>query len=452
MIRVLKFIVPIIVIIALALSGFSYLSANKPVPEASTQERAALAVFAEQVERRSLQLSVKTQGEVRPRSEISVTPQVSGRIVYISDDFVDGGFIKRGQTIARLDKADFELAVVRARAGVAAAEQMVARENAEGEIAAKDIEQLGIADSSPLARREPQMAEAQAALDSANAQLSEANLALQRTAIIAPFDVRVRERSADVGQFVSPGQNLGSIFAIDSVEVALPLTDVQMGQLGLPLAFSETAAKPGPEVIFSTNVGGQMRQWKGRIARTAAAVNSQSRLISVFGVVEDPYGAGADNGAPIAPGLFVAAEIAGQTIEDVLWAPRAALRGNNELYIGVTPEEKETLELLKDGALNTIGGLLGGKPPVFRNQKSTKLLSIRPINIIYSDSNGAYFENGAEPGEMAIVSPIQAAFDGMRLNVRERARDGSVVPFAGEDAAPGNDLTASTATPAETAQ
>lgn len=394
MIRALKYALPILLFIALGVFGISYLSANKPVPEESTEERAPLAVFAEQIQRRTLQLSVTTQGEVRPRSEINVTPQVAGRITFISDNFIDGGLIRKGETIARLDKADYELAVVRANSGVAAAQQRVIREQAEAEIAVRDLAELGITEASPLARREPQMAEAQAALDSAFAQLSEANLALERTVIRAPFDVRVRERAADVGQFVTQGQNLGRIFAIDSVEVALPMTDQQMGQLGIPLAFTETRNEIGPKVVFSANVGGEKRTWQGRIARTAAAVNSQSRLINVFGVVDDPYGAGADNGAPMAPGLFVTAEIEGDTVEDILWAPRSALRGSNELYIG---------------------------------KKTDGTLSIRNIDVLYADETGAYFRTGATPGELAIVSPVQAAFDGMRLGIQERLPNGTIV-------------------------
>jgi len=262
MIRALKFIIPLILIVLLGIGALQFLNANKPEPETSTEEPKALTVFAEQIERRTLTFNVDVQGEVQPRSEISVTSQVSGRIVFISDRFVDGGFIAAGQTIARLDKEDAELAVIRAKAGVATAEQALAREQAEAELAVKDLQELGIADSSPLARREPQLAEARAALDSSRAQLSEANLALKRTVITAPFDVRVRERAADVGQFISPGQVLGSIFAIDSVEVALPITDAQMGQLNLPLAFTHSRATPGPEVIFKATVGGQMRQWR----------------------------------------------------------------------------------------------------------------------------------------------------------------------------------------------
>lgn len=392
--RIIAVILPIILLIGGAVVGIGILSANKPEPETSTEERQALAVFAEPIERRDLVLTVTAQGEVRPRSEILLTPQVSGRISYLSDKFENGGYIPRGEIIARLDQADYQLAIVRAKSGIATAEQALAREQAEADLAVRDLQDLGVADSSPLARREPQLAQAQAALNSARAQLDEAELALQRTVVRAPFNARVREKSADVGQFVTMGQSLGRIFSIDSVEVSLPVTDAQLGQLNLPIAFTATAENPGPEVTFATTVAGKPRQWTGQITRTAAAVNSQTRLINIFGEVKDPYGANSDNGTPIAPGLFVTATIQGDTIEDALWAPRAGLRGQDDLYVG---------------------------------DKENDALDIRKINVLYSDTDGVYFEGGAEPGELAVVSPVQAAFDGMRLTIRERRPDGSLV-------------------------
>ena len=416
--RIIAVILPIVLLVGGAIVGIGILSANKPEPETSTEERKALAVFAEPIERRDLVLTVTAQGEVRPRSEILLTPQVSGRISYLSDKFENGGFIPRGEIIARLDQADYRLAIVRAKSGIATAEQALAREQAEADLAVRDLQDLGVADSSPLARREPQLAQAQASLDSARAQLDEAELALQRTIVRAPFDARVREKSADVGQFVTMGQSLGRIFSIESVEVSLPVTDEQLGQLNLPIAFTATAETPGPEVIFTTNVAGKPRQWTGQITRTAAAVNSQSRLINIFGEVKDPYGANSDNGTPIAPGLFVTATIQGDTIEDALWAPRAGLRGQEDLFVG---------------------------------DKENGQLDIRKVEVLYSDNSGVYFAEGAEPGELAIVSPVQAAFDGMRLTIRERRPDGSLVEEPEEDDA-SDEARLASGTVAETTQ
>jgi len=396
MARAIAIIAPIAAVLVLGVGGTVVLTQLKPEPEKADEARIGLNVFAEKVRRGDFKVSVEAQGEVRPRREIVVAPQISGRISYVSPDFIDGGFIKQGQLLVRVEAADYELAVVRARSGVAAAEQALAREVAEAELARQDIEDLGVENASPLARREPQLAQAHAALDSAKAQLKDAELALERTAVYAPFSGRVWERNVDIGQVVATGQSLGRIFANDVVEVSLPLDDAEMGRLGLPLAFAASDAQPGPKVNFTAVVGGVQRHWTGEVVRTAAAVNSQTRQINVIAELQDPYGKGADNGAPMAPGLFVSAEIEGKTIPNVLIAPRAALRGEDRIFIG-------------DAEQGT--------------------LSIRTVDLIYSDTDGAYVRSGIDEGEFAITSPIQAAFDGMSITVLERQPDGTIKTY-----------------------
>ncbi len=397
--RFFAIFLPVAILIGLGAGGWLVLNSLKPETQKAEEPPKSLKVFAEKVRRDDLKLSVTAQGEVRPRREIIVAPQISGRISYVSPTFIDGGFIRKGQTLIRLESEDYELAIVRAQAGVASAEQRLLREQAEAELALQDIEELGLENASALTRREPQLAEARASLQAAGAQLADAELALKRTAVIAPFTGRVREKTVDVGQFVAPGQSLGRIFATDVVEVSLPVTDDELGRIGLPIAFEVTRDQPGPEVVFSAAVGGKMRHWKGHIVRTSAAVNSQTRLINVIGELHDPYGDGADDGAPMAPGLFVNAEITGSIIEDVLFAPRAALRGKDRIFIG-DPE--------------------------------TGTLSIRQADVLYTDTEGVYFSSGAEIGELAITSPIQAAFDGMALEVIERAEDGTIITHESE--------------------
>ncbi|QYI99446.1 efflux RND transporter periplasmic adaptor subunit [Thalassovita mediterranea] len=393
--RIITILLPVIVLVGIVGAGFVLTQLFKPPVERAEEQPRGLSVFAEVAEETDLDLKVRAQGEVRPKRQIIVAPQIAGRISYVSPDFVDGGFIRQGQVLVRLEAADYELAVTRARSGVASAQQALARERAEADLAEQDLADLGIEDASPLARREPQLAEAQANLDSAKALLADAQLALNRTAVTAPFSGRVRERSADLGQFVSPGQTLGTIFATDVVEVSLPLSDDELGRTGLPLAFAETADNPGPRVVFTTNVAGEPREWVGRVKRTAAALNPQTRLINVIAELEDPYGTGADDGVPMAPGLFVDAEIDGRRLENVVRVPRSALRGVDQVFIGDGPEGK---------------------------------LHIRTVDVVYSTDDGAFVASGVEDGELAVVSPIQAAFDGMSIQVVERMPDGSLVP------------------------
>ena len=105
---------------------------------------------------------VNVQGEARPRTEASLAAQVAGRLVWTSPKFQEGGAFAEGETLARIEDADYQLAVVRSRAQVAQAEEGLAREEAEGELARQDWAALGRGDPPPLAVRAPQLAQARA--------------------------------------------------------------------------------------------------------------------------------------------------------------------------------------------------------------------------------------------------------------------------------------------------
>lgn len=377
---------PVVIFVVIAIGGSIALGLMKPTPEPAEEAPRGIAVFTEEIVRTDLHLTVTSQGEVRPRREIAISPQISGRISYVSPAFIDGGFVRRGEVLIRIDDADYRLARVRAESQVASAQQALIREQAEAELARQDWEELGTGTASPLALREPQLAQAQASLEAARSQLRDAELALERTVVRAPFEGRIRSKDVDVGQFVSTGSSLGRMFGTDFAEVALPLTDTELGRLGLSFAFEESAEQPGPAVVFSTTVAGERREWYGRVTRTAAAVDPQTRLISAIATVEDPFGEGAADGIPLAPGLFVSAEVSGETIEGLLEAPRAALRGRNQIFVADAEE---------------------------------LVLRIHEVDVVYTDRDHVYVDAGVEPGDLAVLSPLQAPFDGMSITLAE---------------------------------
>lgn len=370
-----------------------------PKPQKKDEGPRPVSAFVAAVERKTVRLTVTTQGEVRPRVEIDLVPQVSGRIVYVAPEFVGGGIIAEGQDLIRIEDTDYELGVVRARARVAEAEQNLQREQAEAELARKDWEELGEGTASPLTLREPQLADARAKLAAAKADLEDAQLKLRRTRITAPFAGRVRQKQADLGQFVTAGTRLGRIFATDLVEVRLPLTDRELGLLNLPVAFAAPEGG-GPDVILSGVIAGQNRQWTGRVVRTESAIDPQTRLLYAIAEVKDPYGKGADNGAPLAVGMFVNAEIKGRELAGALVIPRAALRGENTVYV-----------VDKDGELE-----------------------IRSVDVIHSSVDEAILRSGVRAGERAVTSPLRDPRNGMKIApVTGKPENGTATAEAGDN-------------------
>lgn len=386
--RFLFVFLPIIAIIAILAVALTSMAANAPQTERTEEEPRGLAVFVAAVEADDIRLTVRSQGEVRPLREIILAPQVSGRLVYVAPNFEDGDAFSEGDVLARIDPADYELAVTRARSSVAQARRALQSEEALAEIARRDWEDLGEGDPTPLAIREPQLAEARAALRAAQASLAEAELQLARTEVRAPFNGRVRTQDADLGALVSANSRLGQIFSTDAAEVRLPLSDNDLALAAIPVAFVETEENPGPEVTLSAIVAGEPRQWRGRIVRTDGAIDARTRTLNAIVEVDDPYGAGADAGVPLAVGLFVEAQIEGRLIPDALVAPREALRGSDRIYVA-----------REDGTL-----------------------TVRNVSVIASEPGRVVFSGGVEPGEYVITSAVRGASEGMRVEAYDADR------------------------------
>ena len=91
--------------------------------------------------------------------------------------------------------------------------------------------ELGSAEANDLFLRKPQLRAAELAVTAAEADVAASKLALERTVIRAPFDGRVLQKRADVGQFVGNGTPLAQVYAIEALELRLPVSDAQLALL-----------------------------------------------------------------------------------------------------------------------------------------------------------------------------------------------------------------------------
>lgn len=370
--------------LVLAVVGWQILHATKPEPEKTDEGPRPVSLFVEKVLSDDLLLTIDASGEVRPRTEIDLVSQVSGRIVSVSRSFAAGGSVTDGVTLIKIEDTDYRMAVARAEAQVAAAVTRVELSEASAEIARRNWDDNVVGKPTPLALKLPQLAEARANLLAAQAELESARLNLSRTNISVPFNGRVRTKNADIGQYVTVGALLGRVYATDIVEIRLPLTDAQMTSLGLPFGF-EAEEGAGPRVTFDAFVAGQTRSWEGHIVRTEAAMDAATRVLYVIAEVKEPYGAGADNGMPMAVGLFVNARIEGSALTDVLVVSRNALRSAGTVYV-----------VTKDGTLD-----------------------IRTVETGYTDRDRVVITRGLSEGEQVVVSTVRSPRQGMKVAALE---------------------------------
>ena len=314
--RILKTALPVLVVAVGALGAVAMIKSRKP-PESTIPEAAVPLVRVQTVALEEVELTVKSQGTVRPRSESTLAPEIGGRLIHEDPSFVAGGFFEAGQVLLRIDAGDYEQALIGAQAQVAQAELRLAQEQARGgRWPARSGTSWGQGEPTTLTLRQPQVAQAEAAVAAARAAVVKAERDLERTRIRAPYSGRVREKLVGIGQFVVPGTRLATIYAVDFAEIRLPLPDSELAFVDLPLNYrGEQSSARGPEVVLRAEFAGRVHEWLGRIVRTEGEIDPRSRMVHAVARVADPYGRGDDpDRPPLAAGLFVEAEIRGRTV------------------------------------------------------------------------------------------------------------------------------------------
>jgi RND family efflux transporter MFP subunit len=220
---------------------------------------------------------------------------------------------------------------------LADSEQRLAQEQGLSRQAKREWRDLGDANANDLFMRKPQLAAASASIESAKADVDVARLNLERTRITVPFSGRIKEKMVDLGQFVTAGTQLATVYDSAAVEIRLPLTEQQAALVNLPFT-QATPIKELSSVTVRGVVAGDAHEWQGVLARTDAFVDANTRMYNAVIEVVDPF----SQPTPLLPGLFVEAVIEGKELDNVIKLPRSALYKRNQL---LTLSEKNEVEL-----------------------------------------------------------------------------------------------------------
>jgi hypothetical protein len=185
-----------------------------------------------------------------------------------------------------------------------------------------------------------------------------------------------------VGQYVSPATQLAEVFAVDMVEVRLPLPDRDLPHVEL---------ENQPAVRFTAEIGGTVHDWQGRIVRTEGVFDEQSRVLYAVAQVEDPYNQRAGNWAyPLRVGTFVDAEIEGFKVDNIWVLPRSVLRRGNRVW--------------------TIG--------------SDNELVPRNVTLLRADENQTYVQSGLEGNPLVCLTTLENPLPGTIVRYDTGVTDG----------------------------
>lgn len=381
--RFFRVILPfLIIILGIGVMAALVKSRSAPKKEAKTELGVLVRVF--NAEKTSRRVVVTGTGTVKAARELTVIPQVSGRVTSIAPGLVSGGFFKKGEVLFEIEKTDYELALERARAAKARAEYDLAMIESKARVARAEWERLNRGsdkEPNPLVVYEPQMKDAKAALRSAEAAMEQAKVDLERTRITAPFNCRVRSEEVELGQYVRSGTGVAVLAGTDKAEITVPLPLDELHWLHIP---RDGAGKASTATV-RMKVNGSKYGWKGRVVRSVGEVDQTDRMMHVVASVSDPYGlSGAESGRPALPlGTFVEVEFLGKKLDGVFIIPRTALRDGSTVW--------------------TVG-----------TEGKLRIKEVRPVRIERED---VIVGEGLTEGDRIILTNLTGAAEGLKLRV-----------------------------------
>lgn len=371
-----KVLYPLLVL-GLGLGAATLIILNEPVTNPVPYEPLLSTVRVTPVTAASEHLTISSQGTVQPRSQSELIPEVSGRVVWISPALISGGSFAMNEVLLRIDDADY-------RSTVARSEAALKRAKIELDYTEDELERMQSLRGKQLAsqqqldntRRAWQVAEAN--LSENRAALAQASRDMERTELRAPFDGLVRNEHVDLGQFITRGQSIGTIYATDYVEIRLPIAADQLVYLGLPLSTrGQIPEAIRPPVTVAADFGNARLLWEGELIRLEAEFDERSRML--YGVARLRMDINGIDALPVPVGMFVQAEIRGRKVENVFRLPRSAMRDNNQVLV-VDSDDR---------------------------------LNFRQVSILRLEHDEMLIDKGLSEGELVCISPLQTVVEGM---------------------------------------
>jgi RND family efflux transporter MFP subunit len=384
------YVLPVLVIVG-GIMGARRLIESAPAPERhETVERATL-VAVSTVERAPRRVDVRAQGQVRPARAMVLQAQVAGVIESLHPSFEEGGLIREGEEVFRIEQQDYRLAVSMARADRASAEALVELEGGRQVIAERELdlfrEEMPSNDLNlSRALREPQRQDAEARVEAAGHRISQARLALERTQVSAPFNAIVREETIEIGQLVGPGVPLAQLVGTDSfwAQVSVPVDE--LAQIAIPGVNAEVGSRAR---VWQSGREGQV--WEARVLRLLPDLDPVGRMARLLLEVDDPLGLARtdheEDWLPLFVGAYVFADIEGRRSIDAVELPRAWLREGNRVFV-MTPE---------------------------------RTLEVREVEVGWRLPDTVLVTNGLRGGEQVVTTNLSVPVAGMRLRVAGEA-------------------------------
>lgn len=390
-VRSLLFLLKSALPVAVAVGTFvlyEILIATAPTAERKQQARQARLVDVYPAVTLLDPVHIEARGVVKAALEMTLSPQVSGEVIAVSENLIPGGRFEQGALIVELDSRDYEFAVRQRESELTRAKAALRLEEGNQEVAQREYEVLDqdLSDADKvLVFRQPQLETAQGDLLAAEAMLDDSKLDLERTTIRAPFDSLVTTKGVDLGTRLTPQSMIARLIGTDTFWVELSIPQAELQWIDLPMNDS-----PGSLVYLRhPKVWGANSMREGRVIRLLPELSEQGRMAKLLVAVDDPLGLAPENTdkPKLLIGQYLEADIVGKRVDGAIRVSRSHIRDGQNAWV---MNEKDQLE-------------------------------VRPLDIVYSGREYVFVVDGLIAGERIVSTDLATIDEGMPLRVLERA-------------------------------
>ena len=378
--RIIRIALPICLVLA-GVAGFNYFKSQEVKMKRKPIEKQAAVVETIALTPGNFQTYVHAMGTVMPDRQITLKAKVAGEVIFVSENFVQGGLMKKGEILLLIDDSDYQIEVQKVQSALDKTLSDLAIEQGSQLIAREELKLLnqiskGEMVQTDLALRKPQLDQANAVVKNARADLEKAVLNLSRTKIRVPFNALVLEKKVDSGSLVTTQGELATLVDVDAFLVETLVPPDRLAALNIN-------KKTGSKAVIRSQYSKE--PWQGTLVRTTGKISSKSRMAGVIIYVKDPLGLKNPETRPqLLLDDYVDVQIQGQILENVYSIPRSILRDKNTVW-------------------------------VYQSGK----LAIKQVSLAWKEDGRVFIRSdsrsGIRPGDEVITSDLPAPVNGMAL-------------------------------------
>lgn len=368
---------PVIIVLVIVVVLMILMKINKPQIDKKGEAVVIPAVKTISIKPVDYVIPINGEGVILPKVQISFAAEITGKVTFVAPEFANGGSFSKGDVLVEIDPKDYELAITRAKANVAAQQASLDLEQAKSDLAKSDWKKYGKkGEPTALNLNLPQVDSAKAALAGAKADLLLAQRNLEKTRILAPFDGVILAKSVDVGQYVSPGMSLATIASVEVGEIRVALSDEQLKEGNLIHTDEKIEVQ-----VASDEIPGVV--WNGKVVQIEAQRDARTLLNNVVIDIKTPF---EQQNVPLRFNTFVNVRFDGLVLKSVYPVDR-------------------NLVLLND-KMN------------FLNKESE--LEVRPVKVVYSDDENYFISEGLSEDSKIVSTKLSNITPGSKLKVVQK--------------------------------